>query len=103
MRYLDPKNDITFKRVFGEHPHILRSFLNSIMLFEGDQTIVELEYMPTELFPDIPQLRNSIVDVRCRDQSGQQFIIEVQMVFVKGFFSRVLYNASKVFGRQLYR
>lgn len=29
MRYLDPKNDLIFKKVFGEHPHLLISFLNS--------------------------------------------------------------------------
>ncbi len=31
MRYLDPKNDLTFKKVFGEHPHLLRSFLNALL------------------------------------------------------------------------
>lgn len=29
MRYLDPKNDLTFKKIFGEHPHLLKSFLNA--------------------------------------------------------------------------
>lgn len=28
-RYLDPRNDLVFKRIFGEHPHILLSFLAS--------------------------------------------------------------------------
>jgi hypothetical protein len=26
-RYLDPKNDLPFKRIFGEHPDLLKSFL----------------------------------------------------------------------------
>ncbi|MDR0687643.1 MAG: Rpn family recombination-promoting nuclease/putative transposase, partial [Prevotellaceae bacterium] len=30
-RYLDPKNDLTFKRIFGEHPDLLKSFLNALM------------------------------------------------------------------------
>ncbi|MDR0395219.1 MAG: Rpn family recombination-promoting nuclease/putative transposase, partial [Tannerella sp.] len=30
-RYLDPKNDLIFKRIFGEHPHLLVSFLNALM------------------------------------------------------------------------
>ncbi len=25
MRYLDPKNDMTFKKVFGQHPHLLEN------------------------------------------------------------------------------
>jgi hypothetical protein len=32
-RYLDPRNDLTFKRVFGEHPELLISFLNAVMPF----------------------------------------------------------------------
>ena len=31
MRYLDPRNDLVFKRIFGEHPQILRSFLNALL------------------------------------------------------------------------
>jgi len=27
--YLDPKNDLTFKRVFGEHKHLCMSLINS--------------------------------------------------------------------------
>ncbi|MDR1601294.1 MAG: hypothetical protein LBS42_02580 [Tannerella sp.] len=30
-RYLDPKKDITFKRIFGEHPCLPVSFLNTLM------------------------------------------------------------------------
>ena len=30
--YLDPKNDLTFKRIFGEHPDLLIDFLNALML-----------------------------------------------------------------------
>jgi hypothetical protein len=36
-RYLDPKNDFTFKRVFGEHPRLLVSFLNAVMPLASGQ------------------------------------------------------------------
>ncbi|MDR1594914.1 MAG: Rpn family recombination-promoting nuclease/putative transposase, partial [Prevotellaceae bacterium] len=36
-RYLDPKNDLPFKRIFGEHPELLMSFLNALMPFEKGQ------------------------------------------------------------------
>ncbi|MDR1406896.1 MAG: Rpn family recombination-promoting nuclease/putative transposase, partial [Tannerella sp.] len=32
--YLDPKNDFVFKRIFGNHPGLLISFLNALMPFE---------------------------------------------------------------------
>ncbi|MDR1097863.1 MAG: Rpn family recombination-promoting nuclease/putative transposase, partial [Tannerella sp.] len=36
-RYLDPKNDLPFKRIFGEHRDLLKSFLNALMPLEEDQ------------------------------------------------------------------
>ena len=100
MRYLDPKNDLIFKRVFGEHPHLLKSFLNAVMPFENGQQIESLEYLPAELVPEIPVFKHSIVDVLCKDQHGNQFIIEMQMHWTDSFKSRVLFNASKAFIKQ---
>ncbi|MDR1593295.1 MAG: Rpn family recombination-promoting nuclease/putative transposase, partial [Prevotellaceae bacterium] len=53
-RYLDPKNDLPFKRIFGEHPELLKSFLNALMPFEEGQYIVSLKYLPAELIPENP-------------------------------------------------
>ena len=103
MRYLDPKNDLTFKKVFGEHPHLLKSFLNAVMPLEEGKKIVSLEYLTAELVPEIPMFANSIVDVRCIDEKGQQFIVEMQMLWTDSFKSRVLFNASKAYIKQVGR
>ncbi len=103
MQYLDPKNDLTFKKVFGEHPHLLRSFLNALLPLEPGQEIVELEYLPAGLVPEIPLMKHTIVDVRCRDNRGRQFIVEMQMLWTDSFKSRVLFNASKAYVKQLDR
>lgn len=103
QRYLDPKNDIVFKRIFGEHPLILRSFLNALLPLPEDGQIASLEYLPAEQVPQLPLLKNSIVDVRCRDQQGRQFIVEMQMNWTSAFLQRVLFNASKAYVRQLDR
>ncbi len=103
MRYLDPKNDLTFKKIFGEHPHLLKSFLNAVMPLDEDKKIISLEYLPAELVPEIPMFKNSIVDVRCVDQKGQQFIVEMQMLWTDSFKSRVLFNASKAYIKQVGR
>lgn len=31
MDYSDPKNDLTFKKVFGEDPDLLKSLLNALL------------------------------------------------------------------------
>ena len=98
--YLDPKNDLTFKRVFGEHKHLCMSLINSILMLE--KPVVSIEYQTGELIPELPDLlRNSIVDVRCTDEDGRQFIVEMQMHWSESFKSRVLFNASKVYVKQL--
>jgi predicted transposase/invertase (TIGR01784 family) len=99
MRYLDPKNDLTFKKIFGQHPHLLVSFLNALLPL--DSLILSVEYLPHELVPEIPVLKYSIVDVRCTDQNGRQFIVEMQMLWTDAFKSRVLFNASKAYVQQL--
>jgi predicted transposase/invertase (TIGR01784 family) len=100
-RYLDPKNDIPFKRIFGEHPELLRSFLNALMPFEKGRHIVSLKYLPAELVPENPIKKDSIVDVRCTDNYGRQFIVEMQMYWSKSFANRMVFNASKSYIKQL--
>jgi predicted transposase/invertase (TIGR01784 family) len=100
--YLDPKNDLTFKRVFGEHKHLCMSLLNSMLPLDESQRIVDIEYRTGELLPELPDvLRNSIVDVRCMDTLGRQFLVEMQLYWSESFRSRVLFNASKAYVRQL--
>ena len=102
MRYLNPKADLTFKKVFGEHPDLIMSLLNALLPFESaDDEIEEIEYLTPELVPDTPLKKNSIVDVRCRDRCGRQFIVEMQMLWSSAFMQRVLFNASKAYVRQL--
>jgi predicted transposase/invertase (TIGR01784 family) len=101
-RFLDPRSDLVFKRIFGEHPEILLEFLNTMLPFEDEgEFITSLEYLPAEQVPDIPLIKNSIVDVRCKDASGRQFIVEMQMAWTNAFLQRVLFNASKAYVRQL--
>ena len=102
MTYLDPKADLTFKKVFGEHEELVKSLLNALLPFQTpEEEIRTLEYLPAELVPENPLRKNSIVDVRCRDGRGRQFIVEMQMVWSKEFKQRVLYNTSKAYVRQL--
>ena len=100
-KYLDPKADLTFKKIFGEHKHLVISLLNALLPFSEEQKITEIEYLPSELTPDNPMRKNSIVDVRCKAIDGRQFIVEMQMEWTTAFKQRVLFNASKAYVRQL--
>lgn len=102
MKYLDPKADLTFKKVFGEHPDLVISLLNALLPFDKpEEEITDVEYLTPEMVPDNPLHKNSIVDVRCKDARGRQFIVEMQMIWSQEFKMRVLFNASKAYVRQL--
>ncbi|WP_165156373.1 Rpn family recombination-promoting nuclease/putative transposase [Parabacteroides sp. ZJ-118] len=101
MKYLDPKADLTFKRVFGEHPDLVISLLNALLPITEEDAITEIEYLPADMVPDNPLRKYSIVDVRCRDKKGRQYLVEMQTVWSAEFRQRVLFNASKAYVRQL--
>jgi predicted transposase/invertase (TIGR01784 family) len=100
-RYLNPRSDIVFKKIFGQHKHLMVSFLNSLLPLSSEQLIESLEYLPTEQIPTIPVLKRTIVDVMCTDQLGRHFIVEMQIEWSIYFMQRMLYGASQAYVRQL--
>jgi predicted transposase/invertase (TIGR01784 family) len=100
IKYLDPKNDLLFKKIFGEHKDLLISFLNAFLPL-GDREIKEIEYLSPEQVPATPLGKNSIVDVRCIDNTKRVFIVEMQMEWSNIFRKRLLINGSKAVIRQI--
>ena len=102
-KYLDPKADLTFKKVFGEHPNLVASLLNSLLPLPAGEEIADIEYMSPERVPRTSIGKNSIVDVFCKTKDGRQFIVEMQMCWTEKFKTRVLFNSAKVYVDQLGR
>ena len=100
MKYLDPKADLTFKKIFGNHPDRLISLLNALLPLSDEEQIQQIEYLPTELVPDLEGRKNTIVDVLCKDIRGRKFCVEMQMEWSNAFKQRVLFNASKLYVSQ---
>jgi predicted transposase/invertase (TIGR01784 family) len=102
-RYLDPKYDLPFKRIFGEHKHLCISLINNMLPLEENRKVESIEYETGELFPETKDLKNTVVDVRCIDNFNRQFIVEMQMNWTENFKNRVQYNAAKTYSRQYER
>lgn len=102
-RFLNPKADLVFKRIFGNHKKLLISFLNALMPLPKNTEIKDLEYLTPEQVPIIPDFRRTIVDVKCFDQLGRTFIVEMQMEWVASFASRLLYGSAQAYVHQLKR
>ena len=102
-KFLDPKNDVAFKKVFGSEKHkdILIHFINDVLELKDNDQIDEVEFLSTIQDAEIASKKQSIVDVLCRDKNGVQIIVEMQVAPTKGFEKRAQYYAAKAYSRQL--
>jgi len=100
-RYLDPKADVVFKKIFSQHPDLLISFLNAVLPLPEGGLIASLEYLPSEQVPVIPVFKSTVVDVKCIDQHHRVFIVEMQIQWTTSFMQRMLFNAGKAYVKQL--
>src|ERR1700735_4935744 len=103
MLFADLKNDFLFRRIFATHPELTAALLNDLLEREGDERIASLELLSPEQVPEVPLFKLSVLDVKCRDQAGRLFVVEMQMAHFTGFIHRVVYNASKAYVQQLGR
>jgi predicted transposase/invertase (TIGR01784 family) len=103
MIFLDPRTDIAFKKLFGDmnHKNILISFLNSVLGRQAGSMIVDVVINDPSNIPETPAFKASIVDVRCTDQSGSQYIVEMQVSEQKYYAARAQYYSSLALVRQL--
>ena len=46
MKYLDPKADLTFKKIFGNHPDRLKNLLNTLQSLNEDE-LIQHHHVPT--------------------------------------------------------
>ena len=100
-RYLDPKADLTFKKIFGQHPNLVMSLLNALLPLPDGMEIKSVEYLTPENIPNNPAKKYSIVDVKCTDNYNRHFIVEMQSYWTQEFFSRTVFNVTSVYASQL--
>jgi predicted transposase/invertase (TIGR01784 family) len=99
MQIISTTSDLGFKTVFGERPHLLMNLLNNFLPLP--HPIIKVHYLNSEIMPEKKDGKNGIVDVRCKDSHGRQFIVEMQIGKQASFIKRALLNTSKVYSRQL--
>ncbi|MBF0438668.1 MAG: Rpn family recombination-promoting nuclease/putative transposase [Magnetococcales bacterium] len=103
IKFIDPRIDFAFKKIFGSEDakDVLISFLESLLGLNGDRCIAELTLLDPFLAPRIQSLKSSVLDVRCKDQRGVSYVVEMQMERMAGFIKRIQYNSSKAYVGQI--
>ena len=94
MRFIDPKTDFAFKRIFGsdDSTAALISFINAALQLEGERLVDTVEIRPPNKARRTPREKESIVDIACTDKSGVRYLVEMQVQKVKGFANRMFYT-----------
>ncbi len=103
MQFVDIKNDIAFRKIFGNEKQSapLISFLNAALELVGDKRVVSVTLANPNLFPRIAGEKASILDVRATDQAGRKFVVEMQVAEKDGFDKRVQYYLSRDYSMQI--
>ena len=103
MKFIDPRIDFAFKKIFGSEDakDISISFLESLMGLVGDRRIQEVTILDPFLAPRIKGMKESVLDVRCVDHRGISYIVEMQVRKTRAFLKRIQYNAAKAYVNQI--
>jgi predicted transposase/invertase (TIGR01784 family) len=101
--FADPTYDAGFKILFNrsENEKILKSFLNSLLNFEGAERIEKLELVNPILYPFTPESIDSAVDIRCIRENGEEISIEMQRRNEKYFLPRTQNYMAKMMHDQV--
>src|SRR5271170_4258529 len=110
--FLNPCNDVAFKKIFGSESYkeIPISFLNSILENTGEKTITSIVFIqgsPLEQsgngvkqLPQTNEKKENILDICCVDQAGNKYIVEMQVAPDQEFGKRMVYYGAKTYSMQ---
>lgn len=100
VKYSDPINDLCFKKIFSDEARMM-GFLNTLLRRNEEDRIVEILFIPVEQIPDLGLGKRSAFDLKCKDQAGNVFIVEMQKKTNKHFLNRAKYCACQTYMSQV--
>ena len=103
MKFVDIKNDIAFRKIFGNEnkTEILISFLNAVLELPKGKKIKKIEIKNPYQLPEIKDLKSSILDVRVTDEREISYIVEMQVEEPDGFDKRVQFYTARQYSKQI--
>jgi len=102
MRFISPKVDYAFKKIFGseQSKEILISFLNAI-IYGGEKIIQSLTIVNPYNPGQVISFKDTYLDVKSVLADGSIVVIEMQIASMTAFNKRVAYNLAKAYSNQL--
>jgi predicted transposase/invertase (TIGR01784 family) len=105
VKYFGLTNDLLFKIVFGSkgNEKLLAFMLNALLSLKGSQQIEELEILNPINLPEWQNGKQSVIDVKARDISGEVYCVEIQVKAHAEILKRVLFYSAASYTRQIVR
>lgn len=102
MRFINPKIDLAFKKIFGttENKGILINFLNAI-LYEAQPVIEDLDILDPHEKVETVGVKDTYLDIKAKINGDKIALIELQLINVSSFGKRVLYNGATTYSLEL--
>ncbi len=103
MKYLSPRSDMAFKKLFGskDHKELTIKFLNAMLQLPVGKQIEKIDFQDTTSFSTHIEGREIAFDVYCTDEQNNHFIIEMQALNEYDFFERSQYYIARALAAQL--
>jgi len=103
MKFVNPKNDVAFRRIFGseDKTEVLIGFLNAILGLQGQDAIQSIQIRNPYQTPNLEFEKLSILDVYATDHRGFTFIVEMQVAYVASILKRFTYYVAKEYAGQI--
>jgi predicted transposase/invertase (TIGR01784 family) len=99
--FMNPTNDLVFKRLFGSNDHV--NLLISLLSALTGRKIEEITFLGNETVPGNKELKagKAIIDVYCRDEDKNKFIVEIQNDAEENLLQRFMLYFSRAYYGQL--
>lgn len=97
MKYLNPKTNLAFKKLFGDvhHKSLTINFLNTMLNLTDDKLIKDVSFLETESFPNSPDGKKNYLDVYCIDTQNNDYIVAMQSLHEFNFLERSQHYAAR--------
>ena len=100
-KFLSPKNDFVFKKLFTSDTEILTDLINNALELTGSDRIISVEVNNPDILPDELERKFIILDIRAVDGSGHEYDIEMQVRRFEHYPRRSLFYLCRMYGDQL--
>jgi predicted transposase/invertase (TIGR01784 family) len=98
--FINPRTDFGFKRVFN-NAAMMKSFLNSVIIEKKlGYHIQEVTFLPVEQFGETRTEHIVITDTRCRIETGEDILVEMQNARPLNFAERLLFYSTYLIRNQ---